>query len=127
MVTRLRLIIVHAIICDHLRNETPRFRKRAKKQSMIDNIPATFESIMKRHELSSGDFPDVQLFKKFIGAIDISKLPKLLGTRMNKGKRMDELKHALKVDIPSMLSRLPGINKCHDKKHGIDSQSVNCV
>ena len=116
MVTRVRLVIVHAIVCDYLRNEMPRFRKQTKKKSLMDDLPSVFETIMKQHELSPGDFPDVNSFKQFLDAIDIIKLPKLNGTRMSKGKRIDDLKHALKVDIPKMLKNLPGISKTNDNK-----------
>ncbi len=84
-----------------------KFKKQEQKKKLMNDLPSIFLSLMKSHELSPGDFPDLNRFRKFLNPLDFSKLPKLTGTRMQKGKRMDKLNSALATDIPDLLARLP--------------------
>ena len=63
--------------------------------------------------MSTGDFPDLNKFKRDVAALNFEELPKLKGSRMLKGKRIQDLEKALNVDIPDMLNRIPGIEKKH--------------
>ena len=87
------------------------FGKEKKKQELLDDMPNVFRSVMKQHNLSVGDFPDLEKFKDDVSSLSFEDLPKVNGTRMLKGKRLQELEHALNVKIPDMLSRIPGIEK----------------
>jgi len=40
---------------------------------------------------------------------DINTFPRLEGKKMNRGGRVEDLRIALKVAMPDMLKRLPGI------------------
>ena len=66
---------------------------------------------MKQHNLSVGDFPDLNKFKRDVAALNFEELPKINGSRMNKGKRMAEMEKALNVDILDMINRIPGIER----------------
>mmetsp|Transcript_7815 Transcript_7815/g.11550 ORF Transcript_7815/g.11550 Transcript_7815/m.11550 type:complete len:430 (-) Transcript_7815:2098-3387(-) len=112
MVKRIREVRVHAILLDHLRGRMPSigFKKDRKKQELLDNLPAIFREVMKEQELPCGDFPDINRFKNSLERADLTKLPKLKGSRMMQGKRMVDLNRSLKLAIPDLLERLPGIN-----------------
>ena len=57
----------------------------------------------------SGDFPEIDKFKLYLEDADISAFPRIEGKKMNKGGRLDDLEVALKVAMPDLLNRLPGI------------------
>ena len=66
---------------------------------------------MKQNNLSVGDFPDLNRFKRDLEHLNFEELPKIKGSRMKNGKRMQDMEELLNVRIPAMLNRLPGLNK----------------
>ncbi|KAL1131445.1 hypothetical protein AAG570_011062 [Ranatra chinensis] len=57
---RAKLAMVHAYIIDELVSQMPNFfRRNAVKISLIDHLDLVFEKVHKRHNIPTGDFPDV--------------------------------------------------------------------
>ena len=111
IVKRVRMVLTHAKILDYIRNQMPSmFGKEKKKQQLLDNMADVFRQVMKVHNLSMGDFPEINKFKRDIGNMNFLELPKLKGTRMKGGKAMKQLQESLDVQIPGMLKKLPGLN-----------------
>ena len=71
----------------------------------MDELPSVFVTIMKHHELSPGDFPDVNPFIIFLDTIGIIKLPKLNDMRMRKGntKGLPPLKFGINIFVKNKL------------------------
>ena len=110
IVKRIRQIRTHAVLLDHLRNAMPSmFGKEKKKVELLNDLPTVFRTVMKQHNISVGDFPDLNKFKRDVEMMDFTELPKIKGGRMLKGKRMQDIEEALNVRIPAMLRRIPGI------------------
>ena len=110
MVKRIRQLRVHAILLDHIRLKMPSiFGKEKKKKELLGDLGTVFRNVMHMNNLSYGDFPDIDKFKKGIETMDLRKMPKLKGDRMKKGQRLVELNRALKVVIPDLLNTLPGV------------------
>ncbi|KAL7532467.1 hypothetical protein ACHAXR_010760 [Thalassiosira sp. AJA248-18] len=112
LVKRIRQVRVLVLLLDHLRHKMGGkfgFQKEKKKKAVVENLPAIFREVMKRHDLSPGDFPEIEQFKSFLQQSDMSTFPRLEGKKMNKGERLEDLRIALKVAMPDLLNRLPGI------------------
>ena len=121
MVRRIRQVRVVAILLDYLRHKMPMFGKGKKKKEMIQTLPAIFKELMKLHDLSPGDFPEIEKFKTFLETADISAFPRSEGKKMKNGERLEDLSVALKVAMPDLLHRLPGITSTKgDKKQEVD-------
>jgi len=111
MVKRIRQLRVHAILLDHIRMKMPSvFGKEKKKKEVLGDLGSIFRTVMQENNLSYGDFPDINKFKKGIENMDLRKIPKLKGDRMKKGQRMVDLNRSLKCIIPNLLSKVPGIS-----------------
>ena len=111
MVKRIRQVLVHTLLLDHLRKKMPSvFGKDKRKKELLDSLAPLFRDVMKEHDLPYGDFPDIHKFHKALEGADFTKLPKKKGKRMNQGKRVTDLQISLKVAIPDLLTRLPGIS-----------------
>lgn len=111
MVKRIRQVRVHAILLDHLRKRMPKVLGKSKRrQELLDNLPQIFRDVLKEHDLPWGDFPDIEKFRKVLEKMDMNKLPKIRGDRMNRGRRLNDLQVSLKLAIPDLLGRLPGIS-----------------
>ncbi|KAL7548826.1 hypothetical protein ACHAWF_012086 [Thalassiosira exigua] len=119
MVKRIRQVRVLVLLLDHIRQSmgSKFFGKDKKKKELIGNLPAVFREVMKRHDLSPGDFPDIKQFQAFLQESDINTFPKVNGKKMDKGQKIEDLRVALKVAMPDLLNRLPGIAST---KVGID-------
>ena len=112
VVKRIRQIKTHCVILNYLREQMPAmFGKDKKKQELLDNLPTVFRTVMKTHNISVGDFPDMAKFKSDVEMLSFEDLPKMKGSRMKGGKRMQEMEDAVNIKIPAMLNRLPGLNK----------------
>jgi hypothetical protein len=112
IVKRIRQIRTHVVLLNHLREAMPAmFGKDKKKKELLDGLGVVFRTVMKQHNISVGDFPDMAKFKRDVELLDFTELPKIKGRRMQGGKRLEALDEALNVRIPALLNRLPGMNK----------------
>ena len=90
IVKRIRHVRVHAILLDYLSKKMPSvIGKEKKKKQILDDMASIFREVLKSNDLSYGDFPDLNQFKTTLENIDFKKLPKLKGSRMQKGKRYE--------------------------------------
>ena len=52
----------------------PMFMGASKKQAqLIENLPGVFKSVLKRHNLAAGDFPDLEDFRSKLKEHEFSK------------------------------------------------------
>jgi len=106
LVKRTRLAKVHALIVGHLVSQMPAMWGHDKKQQeLTENIVEEFRKVQIQHGLPSGDFPNVERFRTVLqaGDIKIADWPKL------KEKYLTQVDEALTKDIPSLMSKLPGM------------------
>jgi EH domain-containing protein 1 len=110
MVRRIRQLIVIATLQDHISRDMPTvFGKDAKKQEILADLEKLFRDVRKDHTAYAGDFPNVDLFQRGMDTLDFGKLPKLAGNRMLNGKRMNDLHKSLKISLPDLVCKLPGL------------------
>ena len=102
LVKRVRIGKVHAYIMSYLREQMPMLMGHSKKQlQLINEMGATFRSVMKKYLLAPGDFPEIESFKSIAREQDFTKFPSL------KQKLIDDVEHVLGKDIPRLMDALP--------------------
>jgi len=80
----------------------PMLMGHSKKQlQLINEMGATFRSVMKKYSLAPGDFPEIESFKSIAREQDFTKFPSL------KQKLIDDVEHVLGKDIPRLMDALP--------------------
>lgn len=83
LIKRARLAKVHAYIIAELRKQMPSMiGKDKKKKDLIQNLDKIYEQLQREHNISPGDFPDVNKMREKLQTQDFSKFnplkPKLL-------------------------------------------------
>ena len=64
LVKRIRKARVLGYLISHLRAQMPSMMGKEKKQKqLIEDLPNQFRSVMKKYNLASGDFPDMEAFR----------------------------------------------------------------
>lgn len=102
LVKRVRLAKVHAYIISHLKDQMPMIMGQAKKQEkLISNLDETFRILLKKYNLSTGDFPDIEEYKLKLAEFQFSKFNSL------KMKLINDAETALGIDIPKLMGKLP--------------------
>ncbi|KAL7567558.1 hypothetical protein ACA910_016975 [Epithemia clementina (nom. ined.)] len=102
LVKRLRKVKTLAYIIGYLKAQMPAVMGKEKKQKkLIADLPNVFRTIMKKYDLSAGDFPDINQFS--------AKLNESKFTEFNtlKDSQIAELDKVLNEDIPSLMELLP--------------------
>jgi EH domain-containing protein 1 len=102
LVKRLRKVKTLAYIIGYLKSQMPTLVGKEKKQKkLIADLPNVFRTIMKKYDLSPGDFPDINVFS--------SKLAESKFTEFNtlSAKQIEELDKVLNEDIPRLMELLP--------------------
>jgi len=102
MVKRIRLVKVHLCILGYIREQVPwlSLTRRRARQTLLNNLDQVFETVCKRHDLAAGDMPEINEFRKALGAFpDFSELPPLDIAAIN---QLDEL---IDVDVPNIMKR----------------------
>ena len=108
LVKRARLLKAHCYLLDHLREQMPSvYGFQKKKQELLNSMPAQFRTVCRARGLSPGDFPDLQKFVAVAKEVDFAQFPRVNGSRMKKGKMMQELEAALNNAIPALMEFLP--------------------
>jgi len=106
LVKRTRLAKVHALLIGHLKDQMPAMWGHEKKQAeLTEGIVEEFRKVQIKHGLPSGDFPNVERFRNVLkgGDIKMSTFPAL------KDKYITAVDQAMTVDIPRIMSNLPGM------------------
>lgn len=102
LVKRVRIAKVHAYIISYLREQMPMFMGKEKKQKkLIQELGAAFRTVLKRYNLSPGDFPNLQEFQARLNELDFSNFSVL------KQPLIDTAEYALSTDIPRLMEALP--------------------
>jgi hypothetical protein len=102
LVKRIRKVKTLAYIIGHLKSEMPTVMGKEKKQKkLINDLPNVFRQILKKYNLSAGDFPEITSFSSKLAESKFSEFHSL------NQKHIDELDRALTVDIPKLMEMLP--------------------
>jgi len=106
LIKRARLAKVHAYIISALRKDMPSmFGKEAKKKELIKNLDTLYQQIQREHQISPGDFPDINTMKEKLVHHDFSKF-KLLDKRF-----LDKVDKMLAEDISKLMLMIPQEDK----------------
>jgi len=102
LVKRIRKDKTLAYIIGHLKSEMPTMMGKEKKQKkLIADLPNVFRTILKRHNLAAGDFPDIAQFSAKLADCKFSDFHAF------SQKTIDALDQVLNVDIPKLMEELP--------------------
>jgi len=102
LVKRLRKVKTLAYIVGYLKSQMPAMMGREKKQKkLIADLPNVFRTIMKKYDLSPGDFPDIADFSSKLGESKFADFHTL------NDKQIAELDKVLNEDIPALMEMLP--------------------
>mmetsp|Transcript_505 Transcript_505/g.1086 ORF Transcript_505/g.1086 Transcript_505/m.1086 type:complete len:568 (+) Transcript_505:70-1773(+) len=102
LVKRIRKVKTLAYIVAHLKQQMPSLMGKEKKQNkLIADLPNVFRTILKKHNLAPGDFPDITEFSSKLRDVKFSEFHSL------SQKQIDALDEVLNKDIPSLMEELP--------------------
>jgi hypothetical protein len=102
LVKRLRKVKTLAYIIGYLKSQMPALVGKEKKQKkLIADLPNVFRTIMKKHNLSPGDFPDINTFSSKLAESKFSEFNTL------STKQIEELDKVLNSSIPQLMELLP--------------------
>lgn len=102
LVKRIRKVKTLAYIVGYLKAQMPAVMGKEKKQAkLINDLPNVFRVILKKYNLSPGDFPDINSFSKKLQDTKFSDFSSL------SNKMIEQLDEALTKDIPKLMEELP--------------------
>ncbi|WKY11065.1 hypothetical protein Q1695_002976 [Nippostrongylus brasiliensis] len=102
LIKRARLAKVHAFIISELRKQMPSMiGKDKKKKELIQNLDKIFEQIQREHNISPGDFPDVNKMRDKLQMQDFTRFNPL------KPKLLDVVDGMLASDIARLMAQIP--------------------
>lgn len=98
LVKRIRKVKTLAFIIGHLKLQMPALMGREKKQKkLIADLPNVFRTIMKKHSLAPGDFPEINSFSQKLADVKFSEFSAL------SEKSIKEIDRVLNEDIPMLM------------------------
>jgi len=102
LVKRIRKIKTLSYIVGYLKGQMPALMgKEKKQQKLIDDLPNVFRTIMKKYNLSPGDFPDITQFSEKLRECKFSEFAVL------KESQLEALDRCLANEIPRLMEQLP--------------------
>ncbi|VDN55985.1 unnamed protein product [Dracunculus medinensis] len=102
LIKRARLAKVHAFIIAELRKQMPSMIGREKKKKeLIQNLDKIFEQLQREHNISAGDFPDVNKMRENLKIHDFTKFNAL------KPKLLEVVDGMLASDITRLMAQIP--------------------
>lgn len=102
LVKRIRKVKTLAYIIGYLKGQMPSLMgKEKKQQKLINDLPNVFRTIMKKYNLSPGDFPDITKFAEKLKDTKFAEFHSL------KEEQIALLDKCLNVDIPKLMEELP--------------------
>ncbi|KAL6741106.1 hypothetical protein Aduo_014395 [Ancylostoma duodenale] len=102
LIKRARLAKVHAFIISELRKQMPSMIGREKKKKeLIQNLDKIFEQLQREHNISPGDFPDVNKMREKLQNHDFTKFNPL------KPKLLEIVDGMLASDIARLMAQIP--------------------
>lgn len=115
LIKRARLAKVHAYIISHLKKEMPSmFGKDSKKKELIQNLGSIFASIQREHQISPGDFPNLEKMQEQLQYHDFTKF------HMIKPKLLETVDRMLAEDIALLMNQLQKEESANAQKGGTD-------
>lgn len=102
LVKRIRKVKTLAYVIGYLKSQMPAMMGKEKKQmKLINDLPNVFRTIMKKYNLSPGDFPEINSFSQKLKETKFSEFNTL------NQKQVDELDQCLNNEIPRLMDELP--------------------
>eukprot|EP00574_Skeletonema_japonicum_P012174 CAMPEP_0201713400 /NCGR_PEP_ID=MMETSP0593-20130828/257_1 /ASSEMBLY_ACC=CAM_ASM_000672 /TAXON_ID=267983 /ORGANISM="Skeletonema japonicum, Strain CCMP2506" /LENGTH=564 /DNA_ID=CAMNT_0048202541 /DNA_START=59 /DNA_END=1753 /DNA_ORIENTATION=+ len=102
LVKRIRKVKTLAYIIGHLKSQMPAVMGKDKKQQkLIGDMPNVFRTIMKKHNLAPGDFPDINKFSEKLKDTKFSEFHSL------KLDQIQLLEDCLSSHLPKLMEELP--------------------
>lgn len=102
LIKRARLAKVHAYIIAELRKQMPSMiGKEKKKKELIQNLDKIFEQLQREHNISPGDFPDVNKMREHLQNQDFTKFNAI------KPKLLEVVDGMLASDIARLMAQIP--------------------
>eukprot|EP01082_Thalassiosira_pseudonana_P009812 g8723.t1 g8723 contig33:72834-74534(+) len=102
LVKRIRKVKTLAYIIGYLKAQMPTVMGKEKKQSkLITDMPNVFRTIMKKHNLAPGDFPDINKFSEKLKDTKFSEFASL------KVEQIQLLEDCLTGHLPRLMEELP--------------------
>jgi len=102
LVKRIRKVKTLSYIIGYLKSQMPALMGKEKKQAkLIEDLPTVFRTIMKKNNLSAGDFPDIA---KFSSKLKDTKFGEFHALRDD---QIQMLENCLSRDIPKLMEDLP--------------------
>jgi hypothetical protein len=102
LVKRIRKVKTLAYIIGHLKAQMPAVMGKDKKQQkLITDMPNVFRTIMKKHNLAPGDFPDINKFSEKLKDTKFSEFQSL------KLDQIQLLEDCLSSHLPKLMEELP--------------------
>jgi hypothetical protein len=102
LVKRIRKVKTLSYIIGYLKSQMPAVMgKEKKQQKLISDLPNVFRTIMKKYNLSPGDFPDIAMFSEKLKDTKFSEFHAL------KEEQIALLDKCLTSDIPKLMEELP--------------------
>lgn len=102
LIKRARLAKVHAYIISEIKNEMPSmFGKDSKKKEIIRNLDRIYEKIQHQHNISPGDFPNIDKMRETLELVDF-KTFKVLDKKL-----VEKADNMMSTDITQLMQMLP--------------------
>eukprot|EP00804_Cyclotella_cryptica_P015872 CCRYP_006363-RA/>CCRYP_006363-RA protein AED:0.02 eAED:0.02 QI:693/1/1/1/0/0.5/2/232/373 len=102
LVKRIRKVKALAYIVGYLKSQMPTVMgKEKKQQKLIQDMPNVFRTIMKKHNLAPGDFPDINKFSEKLKDTKFSEFATL------KMEQIQLLEDCLSKSLPKLMEELP--------------------
>ncbi|CAB3397020.1 unnamed protein product [Caenorhabditis bovis] len=102
LIKRARLAKVHAYIMAELRKQMPAMiGKDKKKKELIQNLDKIYEQLQREHNISPGDFPDVNKMREKLQNQDFTKFNPI------KPKLLEVVDGMLATDIARLMAQIP--------------------
>jgi len=102
LVKRIRKVKTLSYIIGYLKQQMPSLvGKEKKQQKLINDLPNVFRTIMKKYNLSPGDFPDINKFSEKLKEVKFAEFSAL------KEEQITLLEKCLTADIPKLMEELP--------------------
>mmetsp|Transcript_16031 Transcript_16031/g.30254 ORF Transcript_16031/g.30254 Transcript_16031/m.30254 type:complete len:670 (+) Transcript_16031:164-2173(+) len=106
VVKRIRIIKVHICILTYLRKQMPRwFGKRRVQEALIEDLEQIFDVVRVAHNLSIGDFPDLEEFRRCL--YQVEDFSSFMMADKSTLRKLDEL---ISIHIPNIMKGSSGIS-----------------
>ncbi|KAL1514117.1 hypothetical protein ABEB36_003431 [Hypothenemus hampei] len=101
LIKRARVAKVHALLITELKKKMPIFWKRSKKKKLIKDLENVYEKLIRKHQISAGDFPSITKMKKLLNKYDFSKF------HSSKSKLLKDVNQMLGEDVAKLMMMIP--------------------